>query len=68
MMFGHSIGGLNLSKTTVNAEKVTKINTDNPRCNIYKDAVNKLNVTGYISNSQMNESWNNAFGSICGDI
>ena len=66
MMYGHSIGGLNKSSLVSYSDTVTNIKTDNPKCNIYKDAVKKLNIAGHIPNGEVKHSWNDAFGTICG--
>ena len=39
-----------------------------PKCNIYKDAVKKLNYTGYISNDNIYQSWNDTFSTVCGNL
>ena len=71
LLYGHSLGGLgsyNGPEFIGYSEEVKPAKDDDPKCYIYKDAVKKLNLTGHISNDHLNTSWNDAFGSICGQI
>ena len=54
----------------MNMDKLSKtvLNNSDPKCNIYKDAVTKLNITGYIKNNQLDKSWNDSFGVHCGKM
>ena len=63
-MLGYSIGGIDTDNDLV-TDVTTKVN---PRCDVYKDAVKKLNLTGYIKNDDLNQSWNDSFGNSCGKI
>ena len=61
-LIGHSLGGLDDG----NIKSI--VNSPDPKCNIYRDAVQKLNLTGYIKNNQLNNSWNDSFGANCGSM
>ena len=62
-LMGYSVGGF--SKDDLSTSVAIR---PDPKCNIYRDAVNKLNLTGYIKNDQVNSSWNDSFGTSCGSI
>lgn len=68
VLLGHSLGGINDNNMDMDKLNKNILKSSDPKCNVYKDAVTKLNITGYIKNNQVDSSWNDSFGVYCGKM